>query len=1054
MAGFFARGTMKPPYGASVNWAHPFAQGHLLSVLFNDPGNALPTVTYGTVAPRTISADVSASISWASNREGAALQFADQDARLNLGTNILPTANVTILVVRQKTDTTLRNGVVFGIGNAGGPNVERCIAHIPHTDGLVYWYFGGVGDSAPNLLTVAGLSFSTTVPERWIFSAGDGGSSIWQNGIKVASQSTPVSRSVDSTPLYLNDTGFGSNHGDLQQFNFFAAYDYQWSDELCRWWSAEPYAHLYPPSRRRRTVLLGSTAITGLHVGQKALMYALGNVARGGATRGQYHDARVYVAIDGTHYATARPDDTTRILDGSLTITDVVDNTPNTCRFMTSGFIPTEGQEIVITLGSKNNGKRLFGGHLLRVTQGYVGTPANAHAAVDAIDYSWRLNRRLALRRYTTTSASTIAADLIASFTTELTARHVQPDLEVLDEITFTNQTVSEALTQLAKRVGGYWYIDYLADLHLYVGTETVFTDPTPLTATHPTLHDVTVTRDLSQFTTRVYYEGGGVNALTEVAAGETILPVEDAAWYSPSGGVVTTGQQRILYTSVEAGGAGSLIGPGASPAAAPSATIVEGAGVTLGTHDYAVTFITGSGESLPGPREPVTTLDVSTVADPTNIPIWLAQSDGAMDLSGTAPDYNATTVLGIHIGDTVEYAYSFSTSSSDDLVHDTALSPSTGTRTILASSYGASLGWTVARLQTFTFGLPAGFLTSGVTWVHFWRRVNGGAWSRILARTAFDVYYNGTTTQDSVAPLGGSVPTPNAVRPAQQEVHLTNVPLGGTGVTSRKIYRTAAGGSQLKLVATLADNTTTTYTDTTADGSLGADVPISDTSGLAQPEGQINAGSTTVIVAGPGAFSPAGGWAIIGNGQQVIRYSGISGTTLTGVPASGLGAITATIVYNSTVTAAAALLGIPASGSGAILYSIKKGDPINVLAQVDQASAQTLLAALVGGDGVQEHYLQDRRLSLAEATARATVALAQRNQVDLALTFKTRDCNTGAGRTISVNLPDPMNIAADFTIQSVSIGLFSPNILPTYEVRAAATQFSGDDLLRLQAAG
>jgi hypothetical protein len=44
--------------------------------------------------------------------------------------------------------------------------------------------------------------------------------------------------------------------------------------------------------------------------------------------------------------------------------------------------------------------------------------------------------------------------------------------------------------------------------------------------------------------------------------------------------------------------------------------------------------------------------------------------------------------------------------------------------------------------------------------------------------------------------------------------------------VTSRKIYRTAAGGSEFKLVTTLADNTTTTYTDNTADASLGATAP------------------------------------------------------------------------------------------------------------------------------------------------------------------------------------------------------------------------------------
>jgi len=61
-------------------------------------------------------------------------------------------------------------------------------------------------------------------------------------------------------------------------------------------------------------------------------------------------------------------------------------------------------------------------------------------------------------------------------------------------------------------------------------------------------------------------------------------------------------------------------------------------------------------------------------------------------------------------------------------------------------------------------------------------------------------------------------------------KVSLSAIPLGGADVTSRKIYRTAAGGSTYLLLATLADNTTTTYTDNTADSSLGAGAPTTNT--------------------------------------------------------------------------------------------------------------------------------------------------------------------------------------------------------------------------------
>lgn len=62
--------------------------------------------------------------------------------------------------------------------------------------------------------------------------------------------------------------------------------------------------------------------------------------------------------------------------------------------------------------------------------------------------------------------------------------------------------------------------------------------------------------------------------------------------------------------------------------------------------------------------------------------------------------------------------------------------------------------------------------------------------------------------------------------------VPLTGIPTGDDDTVSRKIYRTVAGDTgNYKLVDTISDNTTTTYSDTKADGSLGADaltIPVS----------------------------------------------------------------------------------------------------------------------------------------------------------------------------------------------------------------------------------
>lgn len=86
-----------------------------------------------------------------------------------------------------------------------------------------------------------------------------------------------------------------------------------------------------------------------------------------------------------------------------------------------------------------------------------------------------------------------------------------------------------------------------------------------------------------------------------------------------------------------------------------------------------------------------------------------------------------------------------------------------------------------------------------------------------------------------SGAPIGettGGTEATITTTSGNQAVNLSSIPTGPTGCIARKVYRTAVGGATgtEKLVATINDNTTTTYSDTTADGSLGAGVPTTNT--------------------------------------------------------------------------------------------------------------------------------------------------------------------------------------------------------------------------------
>src|SRR4029077_7147498 len=151
--------------------------------------------------------------------------------------------------------------------------------------------------------------------------------------------------------------------------------------------------------------------------GEKARMYALGKIMRGGASRGGYVSSAAFITIDGVQVGWgATPH---RVLLDTLTITDELDETPNTCGFRLNGLVPVAGSEVIITLGSKN-AKRLYAGFALTVQQLYVGDkPANVQADVRCVDYTWQFGFRTVTTQYRSLSASAIAADLVTRYAAE-----------------------------------------------------------------------------------------------------------------------------------------------------------------------------------------------------------------------------------------------------------------------------------------------------------------------------------------------------------------------------------------------------------------------------------------------------------------------------------------------------------------------------------------------------------------------------------------------------------------------------------------------------------
>jgi hypothetical protein len=1064
----------------------------------------------------------------------------------------------------------------------------------------------------------------------------------------------------------------------------------------------------------------------------------------------------LYVSVGGTQRAFGSATGTVYLY--GLSTTDTLRETPNTATFTAHGFTPTVGQAVVVTLADPDAVEKEFGGTILTVNQSYTGTPEYIDYVCSCVDWTWGLNDKL-VSGYFTGSATTIAETLIADYASGYTDTYVEASLATVSGgISFTNVPLPTALTRLCARIGGHWYCDYNKIIHLWTTADPSSpTDPEDLDETEAVelraFWGVAPTRDLSQVVTRVYCTGGGDSLAASIGVGETILPVGDTTFYNAAGGAVEVGPQRVTYAGLDAGGGGSLVGPGTGPSAAPSVACVSGAGVETGGHDYAVTFTTSSGESIPGP---LSTVAVGLLSAPASAPV---PGDAA---SGTGPDpgthyYAASYVTaggetlpsvlsgpvvvadeisapstaptagtatagtgvtpGTHkyattfttaIGETtlgpdatratstfaapsapstaepsplvtgavvgtVKYAVTFVTSSGETTpsgdstksisavqsgITPSALSPTTGgsvdTGThvckytyVTARGETASMGggpvvvsgtnhtipWdipesygdariTACRLyrskadtgsplylvatvnvgtasyndttadaslsatEIPTVGTAEGGRVNvssiatgptGVTSRKLYRTVNGGSTFKLLAtlsdnttttyadttadaslgvqapttNTAYKclialsaiptgpagvtgrkVYRTGaggstfkllatlsnnttTTYDDSTADgsLGATAPTANstayrkvalsgivvgdasvtsrnvyrtAAGSAQLKllttiadnttttyndqtidsglganaptvgtatanaVNVTGIPIGNANVTGRKVYRTAADLSQLKLLATIADNSTTTYADTTADASLGANAPTSDASGLTQPSGQVLAGSTTLLVAGASGFRSGGGWVRVGSGSQVVRYTGISGNTLTGIPASGDGAILATIAYNSTATACPLLFGVPPSGTGSVLYAQPSGTAVNLIVVANDTTAQATIAALLGTDGIIESSISDSRLSEAEAQDYADATLALSKDVLVSVAYTSYDVNSRSGRTVTVDLSAPTSVVGTFLIQSVTTSNFLPAILPERRVTASSRIYTFEDLLRI----
>lgn len=732
-------------------------------------------------------------------------------------------------------------------------------------------------------------------------------------------------------------------------------------------------------------------------------------------------------------------------IDGA-SIDQILNDQVDTASFRTRGFTPAAGQTIDVYGGDRSAAQQIFGGRIIETTQLYESRKQNLAHDLRCVDPTWLLNRRTVLWQYINAAVSNIVIDLINRFTRGVTFNHVQPNETLIDRITFTNEYVPVCLTAVAERVGAHWYLDYQNDLHFFTSEEP---DANPITDAAPhTAVDLALTEDLSQVVTKVIGRGGGARCAIDTPLGASELPVDEdqESWYSPTGGLVETGVQAVWYSGVKGrGGKGSYIGVGNAPSGAPKPTPTGGSTHVVGAvYKYAATFATASGETLAGPVGSITIASL-----PMQPPSAIS---GRTRGSGSYPP-GMLSPRGGPIRFRAQIWY-------------------TGGAVGPVGNIGPEYSWDgndweidIGPYQAVGSGgyypaLEPGGFVAPVQHVAILRSDNGGT----FYHANYCAFAGSSPGWYREMCAGYSTSPANPVS-GFGSVQVTEIPKGPVGVTGRKLYRTAQNGSALLLLTTIANNTDTSYTDTSADAALGAAPPTSDTSGI-KDDGQVLPGTTTLPVASTQPFTedvgPSGGGGWVRIGAMPVKYGGIGANALTGIPATGHGSITAATRYGTPVLVQPRLYGIPPYGEyGAMIVPVARGDAVLIRIEKTDTTARDQMAqrlqtpgvAVNPDDGIIELVVSDSRFGLAELQEHVDATLLDRKDPQYTLTFGSRDLSLQVGRLITVNTTQPpINYTFrihKITLTEIAIAGGRATAHPLKRVEASSKIYKFTDLLR-----
>lgn len=212
----------------------------------------------------------------------------------------------------------------------------------------------------------------------------------------------------------------------------------------------------------------------------------------------------------------------------SALITEIVQNKANKMELditvKPSQSIPREGSEIIF----KDGARFLFGGYISKVEIDELGVGQFFNCHVEASDYAYTFNNKVARRSYENHTLKYIVEDLITEYVDAgygYTTTNVATG-PTIDSINFDHISLRKCFEKLQKLTGYVWFVDY--QKNVYFQTQTADTAPESITDSSGNHESLGIAYDTSQVRNSVIVIGNSdgeqsANTETETFTGDGV---------------------------------------------------------------------------------------------------------------------------------------------------------------------------------------------------------------------------------------------------------------------------------------------------------------------------------------------------------------------------------------------------------------------------------------------------------------------------------------------------------------------------------------------------